>query len=196
MASIFDLLTQQLGGEAAEQIGRQVGLDRSTTEAAMPAAVGSLMAALAGNSAQSSGAAALDSALAKDHDGSILDNLGGFLSNPQGGSGILKHVLGGRQKDIETGIGQVSGIDAGSAGQLLKVLAPIVMGALGKAKQKGGLDAGGLASVLAHEKQEIRRQAPKDLGMLGSLLDSDGDGSISDDVAKLGGSLLKNLLKR
>jgi hypothetical protein len=31
-------------------------------------------------------------------------------------------------------------------------------------------------------------------GMLGSLLDQDGDGSIADDVAKLGGGLLKNLL--
>jgi len=29
--------------------------------------------------------------------------------------------------------------------------------------------------------------------MLGSLLDSDGDGSVTDDLAKLGGSLLGGL---
>ena len=32
--------------------------------------------------------------------------------------------------------------------------------------------------------------------MLGSLLDRDGDGDIKDDVAKIGGSLLKSFLKR
>ena len=39
----------------------------------------------------------------------------------------------------------------------------------------------------------VERKAP-DLGMLGSLLDADGDGDIKDDVAKMGGSLLKSFL--
>ena len=39
----------------------------------------------------------------------------------------------------------------------------------------------------------MERQAP-DLGVLGSLLDADGDGDIKDDVARLGGSLLKSFL--
>lgn len=196
MSSIFEALTEQLGGSALDQISRQIGADRSATKEALPAALGGLMAALANNSARKEGAEALDSALARDHDGRVLENLGGFLSNPQGGSGILKHVLGGKKPAVEAGISQASGLDPNSAGQLLKVLAPIVMGALGKVRQEKGLDAGALSGILAHERQEVVRKAPK-ADLLTSLLDADGDGQIIDDLAsKVGGGLLKNLLGR
>lgn len=194
--SLFDALTEQLKGQALEQISRQIGADRSTTEAALPGAIGSLMAGLAKNTSQSTGAAELNDALARDHDGSILDDLGGFLNNPQGGGGILKHVLGGNQQVVEGALNQTTGIDTQASGQLLKILAPIVLGALGKARNQGGLDAGSLAGILAGERQEISRRAPKEVGGLGGLLDADGDGQIVDDIAaKVGGSLLKNLFK-
>ncbi len=195
MSSIFEALTEQLGGNVVEQISRQIGADPSSTKNAMPAALGTLMAALAGNAAKSGGAEALSNALDRDHDGSVLDNLGGFLSNPQGGGGILKHVLGGKQSAVEAGISQKTGLDAGSVGQLLQVLAPVVLGALGKAKRSGNLDAGSLAGMLAGERQQVAKKAPQGLDLLGGL-DADGDGQILDDIAsKVGGSLLKNLFK-
>jgi hypothetical protein len=195
MSSIFDTLTEQLGGKALEQISRQIGANPSATKDAMPAALGSLMAALAGNAASSGGAESLNKALERDHDGSVLDNLGGFLSNPQGGADILKHVLGGKQPLVEAGISQKSGLDASSASQLLKVLAPVVLGALGKARKSGNLDAGSLAGMLAGERQAVAQKAPQGLDLL-SGLDADGDGQILDDIAsKVGGSLLKNLFK-
>lgn len=197
MSSLFETLTEQLGGSALDQISGQIGADRSTTKEAVPAALGSLMAALAKNSADQSGAEALNNALAKDHDGGVLDNLGGYLSHPSGGSGILKHVLGDKQPAIEAGIGQFSGLDSSVAGQLLKVLAPIVMGALGKQRREGGLDAGAIAGMLANEREEVARRAPKaGSDLLTSILDADGDGSVIDDLAsKVGGSLLKNMFK-
>ncbi len=196
MSSIFEALTQQLGGSTLDQISRQIGADRSTTEKALPAALGGLMAALAANAGRKDGAQALDSALAKDHDGAVLDNLGGFLSNPSGGSGILKHVLGGKQPAVQAGISQTTGLDAGSAGQLLATLAPIVMGALGKERRRGGLDAGGLAGMLANERQQVAKRAPGG-DLLTSLLDADGDGQILDDLAsKVGSGLLGSLLKK
>lgn len=194
--SLFEMLTEQLKGPAMEQISRQIGADQGTTEAALPGALGSLLGGLAKNTSQSGGAAALNDALAKDHDGSILDDLGGFLNNPSGGGGILKHILGGNTQAVEAGISQGSGLNQQSTDQLLKVLAPIVLGALGKAKNKGGLDAGSLAGILAGERKEMAQKAPKEFGMLSSLLDADGDGDIVDDIAsKVGGSLLKNLFK-
>ncbi len=196
MSSIFEALTEQLGGQALEQISRQIGADRSATKDAMPAAIGGLMAALAKNASKSDGAEALNSALARDHDGSILDDLGGFLTNPQGGGGILKHVLGGSRSAVEAGLSSKSNLDQGSAGQLLKVLAPVVLGALGKARKSGGLDAGSLAGMLAGERRQVEKKAPQGLDVLGSLLDADGDGEVLDDIAsKVGGSVLKNLFK-
>ncbi len=196
MSTIFEALTSQLGGNTARQIGGQLGADPQATEKAVPLALGTLMGALAGNSSRSGGAEALMGALARDHDGSILENLGGYLQNPSAGpgEGILKHVLGNKRAAVEAGLSQQTGLDAGSAGQLLSMLAPVVMGALGRARQQGGLDTGTLTSMLQGEKSAVARQTPNGLGVLSSFLDSDGDGQIADDVAKIGGSLLKKFL--
>lgn len=195
MSSIFDLLTEQLAGDGLSQIQRQLGADSATTAKAVPAALGTLMGALQKNSA-SGGAEALLGALARDHDGGVLDNLSGYLSNPDEatGNGILRHVLGERRGAVESNLGQSLGLDSGSAAKLLAMLAPLVMGALGKAQRSGQLDAGAVTSMLGQERQVIQQKAPDGLGLLGSLLDQDGDGSIADDVAKIGGGFLKNLL--
>jgi hypothetical protein len=63
----------------------------------------------------------LHRAPAQDHDGSILDNLTGFLGDAQAGpgKGILRHVLGDRRRQVETGLSKTTGLDAGSVGKLL-----------------------------------------------------------------------------
>ena len=193
--SILDLLQGQLGGQALEMIGSQIGADRSQVERAVPAALGSLMTGLARNAQSSDGASALASALSRDHDGSVLDNLSGVLSTPEqgAGAGILGHVFGAKRGAVESALGQSTGLDAGSMGKLLTMLAPLVMGALGKKQRQGGLNPSDLGGLLRQEQRSAARQAP-DLGMLGNLLDADGDGDIKDDVAKIGGSLLKSFL--
>ncbi len=78
---------------------------------------------------------------------------------------------------------------------VLGCLGPISMGALGKKQRQGGLNPSDLGGLLQQEQRSAARQAP-DLGMLGSLLDADGDGDIKDDVAKIGGSLLKSFFNK
>jgi hypothetical protein len=197
MSSIFDLLTEQLAGDGLSKIQQQLGSDSATTAKAVPAALGTLMSALAKNSAGSGGAEALLGALSKDHDGVLLDNLSGYLSKPDQsmGDGILRHVLGSKRGSVESNLGQSLGLDSGSTAKLLSMLAPLVMGALGKAQRQGQLDARGVAETLGQERHTVEKRLPSGMGgMLGSLLDQDGDGSITDDVAKLGGGLLKKLL--
>ena len=72
------------------------------------------------------------------------------------------------------------------------MLAPMVMGALGRQKRQQGLDAGSLAGVLGAERQQMEQSNPA-MGMLGSLLDRDDDGSVVDDIAKMGKGLLGGL---
>jgi hypothetical protein len=198
MSSLFDLLSQEVISGGLGQIQSKLGTDENTARKAVPAALGTLMGALARNSSQGRGADDLLGALTRDHDGGVLDDLQGYLSAPQQdvGNGILRHVLGGNRGSVETGLGQALGLDAQSIGRLLTMLAPIVMGALGRTQRSEGLDAGGLASLLGNERQGISSQMPEALGVLGSLLDQDGDGQIADDVAKLGAGLLKNLFRR
>jgi hypothetical protein len=71
------------------------------------------------------------------------------------------------------------------------MLAPMVMGALGKAKQSGNLSVGGLQDMLAQEQQSIQKRQPKQLGMIENMLDSDGDGDVDmGDILKKGSGLL------
>ena len=194
--SILDLVTQALGSGGTRQMARQLGINEDQANSAIGGAVPVLMGALARNASNERGAGALAGALDRDHDGSILDDLGGFLGGggaESAGAGVLKHVLGGRQRQVENGIGAASGLDAGQAGALLKMLAPIVMGALGKSKREQNLDAGGLGSILGREQRRMERREPGLGGMLGSLLDQDGDGSAMDDLARIGGSVLGGL---
>ncbi len=191
MSSLLESLTSQLTGGAAKQLAQQLGTDDAGTSAAIGAALPVLLGALAKNAASADGAAALSNALSKDHDGSILNDVGGAVTNFQSGAGakILKHVLGGKQDAVASGLGQAAGLDAGKAGALLAMLAPVVMGALGKAQRSGGLDAGGLAAMLGQERQKM---APAGgLGGLLSFLDADKDGSVVDDVLGMAAKFLR-----
>ena len=197
MDSLFDTLNQQLQGQGVEQIAQQLGIDSATAAKAVPAALGSLMGGLANNAASSGGAEALAGALSRDHDGSILDNLTGALGGAGGldaGAGILKHVFGPKEPAVEAGLGQSTGLDASTMSQLLKMLAPIVMGALGKTQRDRGLDMGGLTDLLGGEKKRVQQEAPAGMDMLGKILDSDGDGQIADDLTRIGGGLLGKFL--
>jgi hypothetical protein len=227
MSGITDLLLSQLGGGQLGQLAQAVGASEGVTQKAVQAAIPALLGGLARNATASpEGASALASALDRDHDGSILDDVGGLLgafgggsgssSSPLGGllgaaagmmgggsqnaqagkgAGIMKHVFGGKQAGIEGAVGQASGLDLGQAASLMTMLAPMVMGALGKAKKEQGLDADALAGLLGQEKESLVSKAPALGGIMG-MLDADGDGSVTDELTSLGGGLLKNFLSK
>ena len=97
---------------------------------------------------------------------------------------------GGNQQRAEAGLGQATGLGA-NAGQLLQILAPIVMAFLAQRAQAGGMDAGGLGAVLGREQAQVRQQGGVGGDLLGSLLDQDGDGQVGlGDLIKIGGGLL------
>jgi len=195
MTSILDEVRQQLGPDTIQQLSSTLGADPSTTSNAVSLALPAILGGLSQNAAQPEGAAALDNAL-NAHDGSILDNLGGLLGGGGGGGGggplggiggaILGHVFGGRRDKVEQGVGRASGLDAAQVAQLMAMLAPIVMGVLGRMKQKKGLDANRLPDVL----QQSRAQAEQETPGLGGLLDANNDGSVADDLLRMGTSAL------
>src|SRR6476620_296222 len=182
--SLLDMLQQRLGTDAVQQISRQLGTDHGTTESAIAAALPMLVGALAHNAQDPSQAGALANALNRDHDGSILDDVAGYLGGGATGDGssILGHIFGGQRQSVETGLGHVAGLDPAKAGILRSMLAPLVMGALGKAQRDGKLDPGGLAGMLGAEHQQATDAAPGVMGMLSTFLDRNHDGSVIDDI--------------
>jgi hypothetical protein len=189
--NLTGLLSDALNDNTISQISQQIGADEGTTVNAIQAALPMLLGGLATNSANEQGAASLVGALERDHDGSILDNLGGFLNDPSSGqgAGILGHIFGGSQRTIEDGVSQASGLDMGKVGPLLMMLAPIVMGALGRTQREQGVGAGDLAGLLGGATQQVGAGSGL-LGVLSSVLDRDRDGTAIDDVAGMLGGLL------
>ena len=193
MNAITQIVTQQLSGGAVRTIAERFGISESTASTAVQIGVPLIMAALARNASQPQGAESLHQAINNDHDGSILDNVMGYLGNPQtaNGSGILGHVFGTQRPAIENNLAQATGIDQSSAGGLLETLAPLVMGSLGKAQQENGLDAGGLSHMLTEQQQQAQATEPGVMGMLGSMLDQNKDGSSMDDLQRMAARFFK-----
>jgi len=185
--ALLDMLGQQLQGNTLTQISQQLGTDEGTTAKAVALALPMLVGGLARNAASDQGAAALDQALTRDHDGSLLDAPHRAVADPMafGGGGILGHIFGQRQAPVEQGVARATGLDAQKVGKLLMMLAPIVMAALARARSNQGAANASAGSVLQREQSSLEREVPGGLGGLASILDRDGDGQIADDIANL-----------
>ncbi len=187
--NLTDLLQGTLSGNAVSQISQTIGADENTTSTAIQSALPMILGGLARNSQSDEGAASLFGAIDNDHDGSVLDDLAGFIGNygQANGAGILGHVFGGQQPAIEQTVSQSSGLDMSKVGPLLTILAPIVMGALGRTQRQEGLGAGDLAGLLGGSTQQMASGSPV-VDLLSQVLDRDRDGSAVDDViGMLGG---------
>jgi hypothetical protein len=191
MPSILDALSARLDERALTQLSSRLGTDEGNTSKAIAAAVPLLLGALARNASQSDGAQQLHQALQRDHDGSALDNSAAVADDARlrDGDAILGHVLGDRRAIAEQGISRASGLDLSKVGPLLAMLAPLVMGALGRTRAERDLDPDGLGRVLGEERDGLGARAPGVLGAVGRLLDRDNDGSVLDDVGGLLGGL-------
>jgi hypothetical protein len=307
MASLLDMLSQQLSPEVVRGMSRQIGADEGQTEKALSALLPMMVGGLAKNTAgDQQGAMKLSRALERDHDGSMVDHITGMLggqsaqSHPlagmlggsqqggqqggdllsvllgglggggqqqtqqgggmgnllggllgsggagellgglmgggsqqrqqgQGGGaadllgtllggggggmanilggllgtapassrtgnigGILGNILGGANNvpQVQQGVSKASGLSASQIGLLMSILAPLIMGALGKMKRQQGLDAGGLARVLENDRNTIQQRVPE-AANLPKILDSNRDGKVDmkDDIAKVGVAL-------
>jgi hypothetical protein len=204
MLSLQDLLGQQQGNEALQEISNNVGAEPSVVNTAIQAALPTILGSLANNTATPEGAESLNNALERDHDGSILDNLGSLGGMIFGGQaqdapppkqadagGILGHILGANQGPVVQQASEKSGLGAGQVAQILMMLAPIVMGYLGRQKQEQGVGADGLGGLLGGLLGGGQAAAaPQSSGnamidMASNMLDKDRDGSALDDIASM-----------
>ena len=174
MASMIELLMDMLSGDVLDKISKQIGIPKEKAQQVLPDIMAVLTGALAKNSSRKQGAKALSSALAKDHDGSILNNIIDFINNYQSGegSGILGHVLGGKKPAVEQGLSQKTGLDMDSIGNLLTMAAPLVMGMLGKTQKQQDLGSSSLTSLLVNEKSQAQNIAPGVIDVLDQKLKS------------------------
>ncbi len=196
MSDLMSTIGGFLTPETLNMVAGQIGGGNENVQDAIGAAIPLLINALGKNSSSEQGAESLVGALKRDHDGSLLGQIGELVLGNVGGreangAGILEHVLGGNREQVEKGVSKSSGLDMRQVAQLLPILAPIVMQVLGKMRKEQDLGPTDVQALLAGEKEKSESQ----LGGLARLIDSDNDGSIADDLIGLGAKLFKSFGK-
>ncbi len=187
MSGLLDLLNSPMGKQLISGVAGQTGQSESKTGDVLSMAMPLLLGAMKKNAATPQGAQGLMNALSTKHNGSILDDLGGLFgggvdeSVTNDGAGILGHLFGGSQSNVENALSQKSGMDTASIANILKIAAPIVMGFVGKQKAQSNVkDANSMNGLLGGL---LGGQPKQNQSLITTLLDADGDGSILDDVA-------------
>lgn len=201
---LMNLLQNQLSDDVLDQLSQQIGAPKEQTASAANGIFATLVGGLANNATNEGGLSSLMSALDRDHDGSMLDDLAGMIGNmsQQGsadagpsalnGAGILGHILGDRQETAVQQVSQSSGLDMGQIMKLMPILAPIVMGVLGRTKNSQGLDLGGLAQILMGSAQNAQSGGFGDL--IGSVLGGVLGGGQQQPQQQQGGGLFGQIL--
>ena len=197
--SLTDELFSQLQGAPLQQVSQQLGIGQAQAAGAISAALPLLMGALGKNAAEPQGAEALFGALQRDHAGLDLGSVlgavlggGGSVPTQNDGGAILGHIFGGSQPRAEASLGQATGLGGDKAGMLMKILAPIVLSFLAQHfMEQGNASPSGLSQLLGQERQTVQQQGGLGGGLLGAVLDQDGDGQLGlGDILKIGGGLL------
>ena len=189
MTYLVDNVMTHIGDPQIAQIAAQLGTSPDQARGAIEHALPLMVGGLAQNTSTAEGADALHNVLG-DHAGMDISSiLGSMLGGAGGGSntggGILGHIFGGNQGAANQGLGHATGLGEQGAGQLMAMLAPIVMAVLAKHVQQGGIDSGSLGGMLGQQSQQMQQQ-----GGLGGLLSAVlGQGGGNPDLSGLGGLL-------
>ena len=200
--NLLEILQSQLNDDVVENLSKTIRADKETTANAANGVFATIVSALSRNAADPQSGNALLNALDRDHDGSILNDVMGLLggARPQNkaanGLGILEHILGGKTNNVVQMVSKSSGLDFLKSAELMKLLAPLVMGTLGQAKKQNGFDLGGLSSVLSGTVSQASNQQGSGMSMIQRVLDADGDGNVMDDIAGMGMKVLGGLFRK
>ena len=176
MNNLLDTILEAQGGAAVNQLGSQFGLDSSQ----LGSVLSQLVPALAGGvktNVNRNGLDGLVSALNSGNHGRYLDDTSQISNQAtvDDGNAILGHIFGSKEvsREVANRASANTGVDSGLLKKMLPVIATMVMGGLSKQSSAGGI----LGALIGGNQGSSGMES-----ILTSFLDSDGDGSIADDL--------------
>lgn len=175
--NILDILMADENRSALDTLSKNFNLSQSETKNAVQELIPALTRGIQKNTDQPAGLDELLDALKTGGHNQYVDQPD-ILSKPattKDGNDILGHIFGTKEvsRNVAKRASQNSGISSTLLKKMLPVVASLVMGALSKKLIGGG-----------------RSASRADTGIIGSLLDSDGDGAIWDDLLGMGAKAL------
>ncbi len=196
--NLSDLLSGPAGNILLGSVKSQLGMDSKEASNAIGVAVPAILSGLTKNAQSPKGAESLDNALSSKHNGGILGDLGGALGNmsalQQDGNGILDHIFGKNKNAVQTAAAKQAGVSTKQMSGLFAMLAPIVMGFLGKEKNSKKANAGGLSDILGgllSSSTGGNQSAGGIVDLVGGLLGGGSTKSSGGGLGNILGSILK-----
>ena len=171
-------------GQTIDEIAKKVGARPEEVQKAAKLSVPTLVEALNKNAKDEEKRASLNKAL-EDHSEDNVEDLQGFLGSMdlQDGQKMLGHILGGKKNQVESSISKSSGLSTSQVTGLLAMLAPVLIGMLGKKKKEENISKDSLPDLTGSLGKILGGGSGNGLmDMAKNILDKDQDGSFVDDL--------------
>lgn len=192
--SLLDLITGSTSNQVAERAENKFGVSKNQIIALLAVAAPLIISYLRNKSKDQKEAESLNNALDRDHDGSILDNLSQAEEREAEGGSILGHIFGNEKVQVENQLSQNTGISMDKIGPILSMLAPIVMGYIGKEKRQNNVNSGGigdlLGSILGGANNQVQQQSNPLNDLLGTVLGGNKQVTSNNPLGDILGSVL------
>ena len=180
----FNLIDAAKGlftNELVNKAGAYLGESESGVTKAISGILPTVLSSLVNKTATHEGAGTVADMVEENHSSGILNNLGGFFGNDNGGllnkgAHLLSGLFGGNSNTVTNLISNFAGVKTSSASSLLSMAVPAVLGLLGK--HTSGSGASGIAALLNSQKDNITAAIPAGLN-LSSITENFG-GKITD----------------
>lgn len=167
------LLQQVMGsidGSVVQQVSARLGIPPEQAQSAISAAIPSILGAIGQHASTPDGADAVHAA-AQQQAGMDVSQVLGAIGGGGGMPGVLGRIFGEQNSTAAQDVGAATGLPQEHASQILSVLGPVVMAAIGNHAAQSGANAQGLGQVLGDAAQQAQSGGGLDriTGMLGSL---------------------------
>ncbi len=156
-------LTNELVSKASGALGESEGGISKIISAAVP----SLISSIADKTSTADGAHEVAKMAADSHSSGILGSLGNFFGGDDNsnnmlssGGGIISSLLGSKGSMLTSLISNFAGSNSGSVGKILSMVAPAILGMIGKHSSDNNVSASGLGSLMAGQKDLAMKALP------------------------------------
>ncbi|MFY2559227.1 OmpA family protein [Corallococcus terminator] len=167
--NLIDMVRERFTGNVMQKMGSAMGEDPSTLGKALPGVIATIGGSVAERGSTEAGAQRLMSQL--NEGGYTGPNAGNedILSadTEERGQGMLSGLFGDKLGSITSALGRSGGFsNSKSAGGMMALVAPMIMGVIGKHVRDNRMGAAGLGQLLGSQKSLLSSALPAGLGSL------------------------------
>ena len=170
--NLLDSARSLLTPDVVSRVSSLIGESPAKTQQALGAAIPSLAGVICNEASTPGGAARVHNLITNTQlPGDLLSNAGSVLGGGAAteglmrtGSGIVSSLLGERAGGVANLLASTSGIQFSSASSLLNIVAPLLVGVIGRHVTSAGIGASGISSLMSGHRDSIMGAIPSGLG--------------------------------